>query len=147
MIEYIKNKIRYNFYRRKYNIDKSVRFNGDNTYLLGSGSITIGKESYIGRNSQIYAEKDCGVVIGSKVSISHNVFIYTTSKNPKDRNKQILGNVVIGNNVWVGVGVVITQNVTIGDNCIIGANSVVTKDILPNSTVKPLMITRTYYEN
>ncbi len=37
--------------------------------------------------------------------------------------------VVIGNNVWLGAGVIILPGVTIGDNTIIGAGSVVTKDI------------------
>jgi acetyltransferase-like isoleucine patch superfamily enzyme len=35
----------------------------------------------------------------------------------------------IGDNVWCGVGVVVTSGVTIGERCVIGANSVVTNDI------------------
>ncbi|MGL5549588.1 MAG: DapH/DapD/GlmU-related protein, partial [Culicoidibacterales bacterium] len=40
--------------------------------------------------------------------------------------------VVIGDNVWVGSGVIINPGVTIGDNAVIGAGSVVVKDILAN---------------
>ena len=40
--------------------------------------------------------------------------------------------VVIGNNVWIGGGVIILPGVTIGDNVVIGAGSVVTKDIPDN---------------
>ena len=37
--------------------------------------------------------------------------------------------VIIGDNVWIGGGVIIMPGVTIGDNSVIGAGSVVTKDI------------------
>lgn len=43
-----------------------------------------------------------------------------------------IGNVTIGNNVFVGAESVILPNVTIGDNSIIGANSTVTRDIPAN---------------
>ena len=38
----------------------------------------------------------------------------------------------IGNNVWLGAGVLVMPGVTIGDNSVIGAGSVVTKDIPAN---------------
>lgn len=40
--------------------------------------------------------------------------------------------IMIGNNVWIGGGVIIMPGVTIGDNVVIGAGSVVTKDIPDN---------------
>ena len=40
--------------------------------------------------------------------------------------------VKIGNNCWLGAGVVVLPGVTIGDNTVIGAGSVVTKDIPSN---------------
>lgn len=43
-----------------------------------------------------------------------------------------IGNVNIGNNVFVGADSVILPNVTIGNNSIIGANSTVSKDIPAN---------------
>lgn len=43
-----------------------------------------------------------------------------------------IGNVTIGNNVFVGADTVILPNVRIGDNTIIGANSTVSKDIPAN---------------
>lgn len=43
-----------------------------------------------------------------------------------------IGNVVIGNNVFVGAESVILPNVSIGDNSIIGANSTVSRDIPAN---------------
>lgn len=43
-----------------------------------------------------------------------------------------IGNVVIGDNVFVGADSVILPNVTIGNNSIIGANSTVSRDIPAN---------------
>ena len=40
--------------------------------------------------------------------------------------------ITIGNNVWLGGGVIVTPDITIGDNVVIGAGSVVTKDIPAN---------------
>jgi acetyltransferase-like isoleucine patch superfamily enzyme len=42
------------------------------------------------------------------------------------------GNVVIGNNVYLGVHTVVLRNVRIGDNAVVGAGSVVLKDIPSN---------------
>ena len=39
----------------------------------------------------------------------------------------------IGENCWLGAGVIVVPGVTIGDNVVIGASSVVTKDIPSNS--------------
>ncbi|QRV01733.1 sugar O-acetyltransferase [Arcanobacterium phocisimile] len=41
--------------------------------------------------------------------------------------------IVVGNNVWLGAGVMVLPGVRIGDNSIIGAGSVVTKDIPANT--------------
>lgn len=45
------------------------------------------------------------------------------------------GDIVIGNDVWIGYEAVIMQGVTIGDGAIIGTRAVVTKDVLPYSIV------------
>ena len=45
------------------------------------------------------------------------------------------GDIVIGNDVWIGYDAVIMAGVTIGDGAIIGARAIVTKDIEPYSIV------------
>ena len=45
----------------------------------------------------------------------------------------IIGDVNIGNNVWIGANVVVTKGVHIWECSIIGAGSVVTKDVPPMS--------------
>lgn len=43
--------------------------------------------------------------------------------------------VIIGNDVWIGVGVSILGGITIGDGAIIAANATVTKDVKPYTIV------------
>lgn len=45
------------------------------------------------------------------------------------------GNIVIGNDVWIGYEAVILAGVTIGDGAIIGTRAVVTKDVPPYTIV------------
>lgn len=45
------------------------------------------------------------------------------------------GDIVIGNDVWIGYEAVIMQGVHIGDGAIIGSRAVVTKDVAPYSIV------------
>lgn len=45
------------------------------------------------------------------------------------------GDIVIGNDVWIGYEAVILAGVTIGDGAIIGARAVVTKDVPPYTIV------------
>ena len=45
------------------------------------------------------------------------------------------GDIVVGNDVWIGYEAVIMSGVTIGDGAIIGTRAVVTKDILPYTIV------------
>jgi maltose O-acetyltransferase len=72
--------------------------------------------------------------IGNKVTLAPRVHILA-----HDASTIILlgyariGNVNIGNNVFVGAESVILPGVTIGDNVVIGANSTVTHDIPSNS--------------
>ena len=45
------------------------------------------------------------------------------------------GDIIIGNDVWIGYDAVILSGVTIGDGAIIGTRSVVTKDVPPYTIV------------
>lgn len=45
------------------------------------------------------------------------------------------GDIVIGNDVWIGYEAVILAGVTIGDGAVIGARAVVTKDVPPYTVV------------
>ena len=77
-----------------------------------------------------------GVLMASHVYISDNSHgIYEGSYDdsspltpPKER-KYISKPVKIGNNVWLGEGVIVMPGVEIGEGCVIGAHSVVNKTI------------------
>lgn len=59
------------------------------------------------------------------------------------------GNIVIGNDVWIGYESVILAGVTIGDGAIIGTRAVVTKDVPPYTIVGgvPAKIIRKRYSD
>lgn len=96
-----------------------------------------GKHIEIGDN--FYANTNCTMVDVAKITIGDNVFLgpnvtLCTAGHPihhKARNTRYEYGipVTVGNNVWLGAGVIVVPGVTIGDNTVIGAGSVVTKDI------------------
>lgn len=45
------------------------------------------------------------------------------------------GDIVIGNDIWIGYEAIVLSGVTIGDGAIIGARAVVTKDVPPYTIV------------
>ena len=97
------------------------------------GCIKIGARSWLGAAGQIYGNGH--VSIGDDVLIGAQCVINTVSHEFADvdrpMNEQGINTapVVIGNNVWIGLGCKILQGVTVGEGAIIGANSLVTKDI------------------
>ncbi|MBQ4253954.1 MAG: sugar O-acetyltransferase [Erysipelotrichaceae bacterium] len=114
---------------------------GDNCYIelpmranWGGHHLHLGNNVYI--NSNITLVDDGHIYIGDKVMIGPNVTI-NTANHPilpelRARNLQYNRDVHIGENSWLGAGVIIVPGVTIGKNTVIGAGSVVTKDIPDN---------------
>lgn len=104
-------------------------------------TITIGDNCNIGEHTHITAINKItignGLLTGRYVYIGDNshggLSIEEANTPPIRRKLQSKGEVVIGNNVWIGDKATILAGVHIGDNVIIGANSVVTKDIPSNS--------------
>lgn len=89
--------------------------------------------SFVYANFNLTLVDDGHIYIGDKVMIGPNVTIATAGHptDPKLRSKGLQYNedVYIGENVWIGAGVIIVPGVHIGENTVIGAGSVVTKDI------------------
>lgn len=110
----------------------------------------------IGEN--FYANMDCVILDGAKISFGDNVFIaphcgFYTAGHPLDVAQRNQGleyayPIRIGNNVWIGAHVCVLPGVSIGDNCVIGAGSVVNKDIPANSLAvgNPCKVIRTLTE-
>ena len=72
------------------------------------------------------------IIIGRNVKVGANVLITDSDWHLDDSRVSEPKPIFIGDNVWLGYGVVVMKGVTIGDNTIIGINSVVVKDIPPN---------------
>lgn len=70
--------------------------------------------------------------IGDNVRIGANCVIADGDFHLDDPRVGEPNPIRIGNNVWLGYGVIVMKGVTIGENSIIGMNSVVTKDIPAN---------------
>jgi acetyltransferase-like isoleucine patch superfamily enzyme len=73
-----------------------------------------------------------GIRIGSRVKCGANTLITDGDWHPEDVRSGVPREVVIGDDVWLGVGVMVLKGARIGDNSIIGANSVVTGEIPAN---------------
>jgi acetyltransferase-like isoleucine patch superfamily enzyme len=73
-----------------------------------------------------------GITIGSHVKCGANTLITDADWHPEDPRSGAPVPVVIGDNVWLGVGAMVLKGAKIGENTIIGAGSVVTGDIPAN---------------
>lgn len=138
---------------------------GDNTAVAGNlsvfgkhGRIEVGRECYIGKNTNVWSAKR--ISIGDRVLISHSCNIFDNDTHPKDskeRNKHYMHilfqrnfnnnnlnekEIIIEDDVWIGANCTILKGCKIGRNSIIGTGTIVTRDVPPNSIVhgNPMMI-------
>ena len=112
--------------------------------------VRIGEGTFLNMGVMLAAEQL--VEIGAHTMIANGCFVSDASHRYDDPEKPITwqgfeskGPTRIGDNCWLGVGVVVTSGVTIGERCVIGANSVVTSDIPPFSVAAgaPARVLRT----
>lgn len=131
------------------NNKNSIEF-GDNVSI---GRFSVLKVNYdieksklkIGNNSS--CGEFCFFGSAGGISIGDNVimgqYIRFHSQNHNYDNKDILikdqgtieKGIKVGNNCWIGSGVVILDGVHIHSGSVIGSNSLITKDVGPNSVV------------
>lgn len=108
-------------------------------YVLKGGSLSIGS-LYLGSYSSITAQKK--ITIGDNVMIGENVHVYdhnhrfNQSEIPFSKQGYSFKEVSIGNNCWIGSGVVILAGSHIGNNVVIGAGCVINGNIPDNSIVR-----------
>lgn len=76
------------------------------------------------------------ITIGDDVQIGPNVQLLTATHpiEPEPRRQKWEGSkpITIGNNVWLGGGVIVCPGVTIGENTVVGAGAVVVRDLPAN---------------
>lgn len=102
--------------------------------------IVLGKGVFFNSDCSINCRQE--VCIGDDCLFGEVVRIYGHNHRFRNPDEPIASQgfrcspVRIGNNVWVGSGVVILKGVTIGDNVIVGAGCVVDEDIPSRTIVK-----------
>ncbi len=122
----------------------------ENVWITPPFFVDYGNNIYIGNNIEINMNctflDDNKIIIGKNGLIAPNVQIYTAyhpinaverfGSSKEDGSFEFCKTqtkpVIIGDNVWIGGGVIILPGVTIGNNVVIGAGSVVTKNIPDN---------------
>lgn len=126
---------------RRYEIGEGFHA-GARVRLWAKDKLTIGRNFYIGRDSQIEANCIIGdhVIFGNRVAVvgRYDHFFQQVgvpvrlASQIRDKDYQWKGiteTTVIGDDVWVGYGAIIMSGVTINNGAIIAAGAVVTKDV------------------
>lgn len=148
------------FYRMLYfkNIQSSLfSIQGNSTIEIFNkrAKISIGKFVFIRKNASIRIDFDGQLVISDKVFINDNCNINCVNKiaigaytkiapnvcindhdhNYKDESDEhlLVGEVSIGEHVWIGSNVVILRDTVIGDHAVIAAGSVVKGTVPPHT--------------
>lgn len=106
------------------NVEKGAKFG------TGSG-IHIGDGSGIGVNCSIHGPLTIGtdVMMGPEVVILTNSHKFNRVDVPMNKQGSYVEQVIIGNDVWIGMRTIILPGVRIGNGVIIGAGAIVTKDV------------------
>nr|WP_206442648.1 sugar O-acetyltransferase [Streptomyces boncukensis] len=93
--------------------------------------ITLGDDVFVNFNA-VFLDS-APITVGAATQIGPNVQLLTPT-HELDRARRREGwekgePVTIGENVWLGGGVIVCPGVTIGDDTVVGAGSVVTRDL------------------
>ncbi|HOS94937.1 MAG TPA: CatB-related O-acetyltransferase, partial [Armatimonadota bacterium] len=122
--------------------------------LVASGRADVGAHSYGSPTVRTFDHDDTRLVVGRYCSAAHGVTITLGGEHPTDRVTTFplrtrlnlpgagtdgfpssRGDVVIGNDVWIGAHAHLLSGVTIGDGAVVGAGAIVTRDVAPYSIV------------
>ena len=120
--------------RRRMKVGTDSRI-APNVSFRNGERIAVGHYCHIGESCFIWAGDITGrIQIGDHVSMAPGVFITASdyqfeAGRPFREQPKRERDICIGNDVWLGAGVIVTAGVTIGHGCIIGAGAVVTKNI------------------
>lgn len=113
---------------------------GDDVWLKPPLFVDLGRNIHIGArtfiNSNLTALDVAAIRIGEDCQIGPNVQLLTPT-HPVDAHRrrdklEAAEPITIGDNVWLGGGVIVCPGVTIGDNTVVGAGAVVTRDLPAN---------------
>ena len=110
-------------------------------YSIGNYSYGFPEVCDSGAGARLRIGKFCSFSPGVKILLNVEHQIASVTTYPFDvlwsgaRGPPSKGDVVIGNDVWVGYGAIILSGITIGDGAVVGAGAVVSHDIPPYAVV------------
>ncbi len=104
--------------------------------VTGYGKISIGSGTWIGQYNNIRSSHAAPITIGKKCLISQFCTLIGANHNLElDRPimdqslEERRSGIILGDDVWLGAGVVVLPGVTIGTGAVVGAGSIVTRNI------------------
>lgn len=120
----------------------------DTLYIIGEYSYGYPKILHWGEDANLMIGKFCSIADNVTIFLGGNHRVDWVSTYPFNilndefpaainitGHPSTKGNVIIGNDVWIGQGSTIMSGVKVGDGAVIGACSVVTKDVNPYEIV------------
>jgi maltose O-acetyltransferase len=120
-----------NFYKKKIisslkNVE-TIEFPFDFSFIYGN---IYGKSIEFGNKNILldYAP----IFFGDIITLGFDIKLITSSHPLENFHKVKAAPIVIGNNVWLTMNIIVLPGVEIGDNTVVGAGSVVTKSLPPN---------------
>ena len=94
-------------------------------------NITIGEDTFV--NYGLTALDAARITIGRDCQVGPSVQLLTPTHplepGPRRDKVEAAEPITIGDNVWLGGGVIVLPGVTIGDDTVVGAGAVITKDL------------------
>ena len=102
-----------------------------------SAKLRLGDRSSLGDFSCLQGDISIGsdVMMAPRCALIADNHRYNDLSRPMNTQGTDFQKIVIGNDVWLGYGVIILPGVTIGDGAVCAAGAVVTKDVAPYSVV------------
>lgn len=142
-------KIKFKFFQKKYR-----KLNSHNDTMIMNycdlSKIIIGKKTYGEINITDFSPLDTKLRIGAYCSIAPGVkfllggehqinsistFPFKVKCFGYQREAGSKGDIVLGDDVWIGTNAIICSGVRLGQGCIVAAGAVVTKDVEPYAIV------------
>ena len=132
-----------------------LTFKGSNDLCKKDHTVTFTRAENSLKNPRLYYEKStiddarlffgrfCSVAIGTSFYLggNHNYKRATTwlpfslKTDGVSKNFTTNGDIIIGNDVWIGDNATILSGVSVGNGAVIGCNSLITKDVEPYTIV------------